>query len=414
MNKKNKLFSILLTLLLISFEVISCNTGTNMPNKERKYSNEYLEVIIKEKNERNAFYKASEIKSYNLTIKFDDPDVENLSVNFGVDETYSFNIFKDCSVELEVSGYNNSNKKIAYGSKKVNFTTGNDIFVLVLVNMLEESTTVTVDIDVNGNIKNKFLEFYDSGKFYDYWFSDLGLTSLRDYLEKGRDLAYFETNSGIKIMIDRPYGNDTVVSLDSNGNFWLFDTKNEDCQLRIRVNNEDKTITQGLYSYNTVYIYDSNGWAHNTWSVEELNNSHTEEYEPSEIFNTSELDKTESICNSFLNSYTSGSFYDYWFSDLQLTSLRDYLEKGRDLVYFKTTSGVKLMIDRPYGNETIVVLDSNGNFWLFNTKNGECQLKIQVNNEDKTITQGRYSYNTVYIYDSNGWAHNTWSVDELR
>lgn len=221
MNKKIKLLSVFFALLLISLEFISCNSGTNMPNEEKKYSNEYLEVIIKEKNERNAFYQASEIKSYNLTIIFDEPDVENLSVNFGVDETYSFNIFKDCTVELEVNGYNNSNKKIAYGSKKVNFTTGNDVFVLVLVNMLEKSSTVTVGVDVNGNIKNKFLEFYGDGKFYDYWFSDLNF-------EKGRDLAYFETNDGTKIMIDRPYGNDTVVSLDSNG------------------------------------------WAHNTWSVEEL------------------------------------------------------------------------------------------------------------------------------------------------
>ena len=120
------------------------------------------------------------------------------------------------------------------------------------------------------------------------------------------------------------------------------------------------------------------------------------------------------LSEKFLLTYGTGTFYNYWFSDLGLNSLRDYLERGRDLVYFKTNTGIKLMIDRPYGDETIVVLDSKANFWVFNTKNENCTVKIQNDGRDIILTQGVYSYNTVYIYDRNGWAHNTWTISELR
>ncbi len=116
----------------------------------------------------------------------------------------------------------------------------------------------------------QFVNTYGSGEFYKYWHSNLGLVSLQEYLDRGTSLAYFETNSGIKLMIDRPYGDDDIVALDSNGKFWVFNTKNYDCSVKIKINNIDIELSPGIYTYDTLYIYDTNGWAHNTWSVSEL------------------------------------------------------------------------------------------------------------------------------------------------
>ncbi len=123
-----------------------------------------------------------------------------------------------------------------------------------------------------------------------------------------------------------------------------------------------------------------------------------------------------SWAEDLLSNYNEGTFYRYWFSDLGLTSLQDYLERGHDLAYFQSTSGVKVMIDRPYGDEdpTVVALDAKGNFWVFNTDGEDCSVKIKVDDVEKTLTQGLYKYDTLYIYDTNGWAHNTWSVSELK
>ena len=274
MNKLSKIFPILLVIGL-AFGIVACSDATNDSNNETTvstYSNEYLEIVVKKMTARSSYYSSSEIASFTLAVKFNDSSVEDLTVNLTPTDTYSFNIFKDCSVTLEVTGYNSTSKKIAYGTKKFNFTVGTDVAVIVPIDMLVKSSTVTVGFEINENktLSEQFLSAYGSGTFYKYWFSDLSLTSLQDYLEKGTDLAYFEENSGTKLMIDRPYGNETVVVLDSTGKFWVFNTKNEDCTVKIKINAVDSELTQGIYSYETLYIYDSNGWAHNTWSVSEF------------------------------------------------------------------------------------------------------------------------------------------------
>ena len=274
MNKLSKIFPILLVVGL-AFGIVACSDATNDSNNETTvstYSNEYLEIVVKKMSARSSYYSSSEIASFTLDVKFNDSSVEDLTVNLTPTDTYSFNIFKDCSVTLEVTGYNSTSKKIAYGTKSFNFTVGTDVVVIVPIDMLVKSSTVTVGFEINENktLSEQFLSAYGSGTFYKYWFSDLSLTSLQDYLEKGTDLAYFEENSGTKLMIDRPYGNETVVALDSTGKCWVFNTKNEDCTVKIKINEVDSELTQGIYSYETLYIYDSNGWAHNTWSVSEF------------------------------------------------------------------------------------------------------------------------------------------------
>lgn len=273
-----KKFTALIESLLMMgavFGLVACsNAADNFTDNtiSSSYSNEYLEIIVSKASARTVYYNSSEIAYFELIAKFNDSSVEDLSVKFNPTDTYSFNVFQDCSVTLEISGYNNDSKKIAYGSKAVDFTVGNDAIVIVSVNMLTKSSTITVKVEINENssLAEQFVSTYGTGNFYDYWFSDLSLTSLEDYLNKGTDLAYYETDSGLKVMIDRPYGNNTVVSLDSNGNFWVFNTDDTECSVKIKVDDTDVTLSQGRYNYETLYIYDSNGWAHNTWEVSEL------------------------------------------------------------------------------------------------------------------------------------------------
>lgn len=274
MNKLSKFLPIL-SVIGLAFGIVACSNATNDSNNDTTvstYSNEYLEIIVKKMAARSSYYSSSEIASFTLDVNFNDSSVEDLTVNLAPTDTYSFNIFKDCSVTLEVAGYNSNSKKIAYGTKDFDFTVGKDVAVIVPIDMLVKSSTVTVGFVINENktLSEQFLSTYGSGTFYSYWFSDLNLTSLQDYLEKGKDLAYFAENSGKKLMIDRPYGNETIVALDSTGKFWVFNTKNEECTVKIKINEVDTELTQGIYSYETLYIYDSNGWAHNTWSVSEF------------------------------------------------------------------------------------------------------------------------------------------------
>ena len=254
--------------------MVACsNAADNLTDNtiSSSYSNEYLEIIVSKASARTIYYNSSEIAYFELIAKFNDSSVEDLSVKFNPTDTYSFNVFQDCSVTLEICGYNDDSKKIAYGSKTVDFTVGNDVIVIVSVNMLTKSSTITVKVvNENSSLTEQFVSTYGTGNFYKSWFSDLSLASLEDYLNKGTDLAYYETGSGLKLMIDRPYGNNTVVSLDSNGNFWVFNTDDTECSVNIKVDDTDVTLSQGLYNYETLYIYASNGWAHNTWDVSEL------------------------------------------------------------------------------------------------------------------------------------------------
>ena len=266
--------------------LVACSNAANgnsfasdMDANSISYSNEYLELCV-QKNPaaaKKVYYSSREIKRFNLVVDFKDSSIQDLSAPLDPTDTYTFNVFKSCSVTIEITGFNVDGKKIAYGEKDFDFTVGNDVSVVVPVDMLIKSSAVTVGIKVNdkSDLAEDLLSNYNEGTFYRYWFSDLGLTSLQDYLERGHDLAYFQSTSGVKVMIDRPYGDEdpTVVALDAKGNFWVFNTDGEDCSVKIKVGDVEKTLTQGLYKYDTLYIYDTNGWAHNTWSVSELKES---------------------------------------------------------------------------------------------------------------------------------------------
>ena len=118
-------------------------------SKTEKYSNEYLEIVITKGIERAAYYEASEIDHFNLVVDFEDSSIEDLNVNFDPNDIYSFNIFKDCTVSLKVSGFDSSSTRIAYGSRNVSFTVGNDVSVTVAVDMFTKGSTVTVGVEIN-------------------------------------------------------------------------------------------------------------------------------------------------------------------------------------------------------------------------------------------------------------------------
>ena len=111
-----KLFGFALILgIVLSF--IGCKVSTKNDTSEsavkedlitEKYANEYLEIIVKKGADRAAYYEASEIDHFNLVVDFADASIEDLNVNFGPNDTYSFNIFKDCTVALKVSGFDSS------------------------------------------------------------------------------------------------------------------------------------------------------------------------------------------------------------------------------------------------------------------------------------------------------------------
>ena len=152
-----KLFGFALILgIVLSF--IGCKVSTKNDTSEsavkedlitEKYANEYLEIIVKKGADRAAYYEASEIDHFNLVVDFADASIEDLNVNFGPNDTYSFNIFKDCTVALKVSGFDSSSNRIAYGSKNVSFTVGNDVSVTVAVDMFTKGSTVTIGVEIN-------------------------------------------------------------------------------------------------------------------------------------------------------------------------------------------------------------------------------------------------------------------------
>ncbi|MBO4858319.1 MAG: SUMF1/EgtB/PvdO family nonheme iron enzyme [Treponema sp.] len=136
--------------------LISCSDYLN-DNSETTlfYSNEYLEIVVKKSSSRSSYYAFSEIATYDLVCSFEDSSIETLTVKLESTDTYSFNVFKDCSVTLDVTGYNAVSKKIAHGSKAVTFTVGNDIVVTVPIDMLEKSTEVTVVIEPSNKTSDK-------------------------------------------------------------------------------------------------------------------------------------------------------------------------------------------------------------------------------------------------------------------
>ena len=149
-----KLFGVAMSIGLI-FAFISCNdmtkdvTEASENSNIEKYANDYLEIVITKNSARTVYYDASEIANFNLLVDFDDAGIEDLNANFGPKDTYSFNIFKNCSVSLKLSAIDSSSNKIGYGEKKVRFTVGNDVFVTVAVDMLPKGTTVTVGGEIN-------------------------------------------------------------------------------------------------------------------------------------------------------------------------------------------------------------------------------------------------------------------------
>ena len=145
-------------ILGIAFSFIACKASAKNDNDEpvvtedsntKRYANEYLEIIVIKGVERAAYYAASEIDHFNLVVDFEDSSIEDLNVNFDPNDTYSFNIFKDCTVLLKVSGFDSSSNRIAYGSKNVSFTVGNDVSVTVAVDMFTKSSTITVGVQIN-------------------------------------------------------------------------------------------------------------------------------------------------------------------------------------------------------------------------------------------------------------------------
>ena len=149
-----KLFVVLMSIGLI-FAFISCNdmpkdvTEASENSNIEKYANDYLEIVITKNSARKVYYDAAEITNFNLLVDFDDAGIEDLNANFGPKDTYSFNIFKNCSVLLKLSAVDSSSNKIGYGEKQVSFTVGNDVFVTVAVDMLPKETTVTVGGEIN-------------------------------------------------------------------------------------------------------------------------------------------------------------------------------------------------------------------------------------------------------------------------
>lgn len=160
-------------ILGIAFSFIACKASTKNDNVEpvviedsqtERYANEYMEIIITKGGDRAAYYAASEIDHFNLVVDFEDSSIEDLNVNFGPNDAYSFNIFKDCTVSLKVSGFDSSSNRIAYGSKNVSFTVGNDVSVTVAVDMFIKGSTVTVGVEINepnGNNQTNEIDYTD-------------------------------------------------------------------------------------------------------------------------------------------------------------------------------------------------------------------------------------------------------------